>query len=303
MGRVEMTTKCILIVGGDSFLGKTLTTHLFALGHSVTTTTRQKEQVGPNKIYVDLAQLPNQIPVGFDVCILLAGIWNYQECESSPLAWTVNVDNMQLFAGQLLKSNSHVTFVSSNTVFGGHRPWCNEDDPHTPAFAYAKHKAAGESAILKTAAAGSAEDRLSIVRLTKILGVETSPIPSWLDDFAAGKPVTPFSDLIFSPVSIEFAAKGVAQIALSELHGNFHLSGKENIDYFRFAINLAENFGFDPSIIIPITSTEAGISIPFLPAYSGLGMNRTQSMVGISPQPLVDVMNDLLNQYKSGTTS
>jgi dTDP-4-dehydrorhamnose reductase len=294
-----MKTKRILIVGGDSFLGHKLANDLGLLGHSVTTTTRQKEKVNNNSILLDLAELPKILPTNFDYSILLAGIWNYQECETSQVAWKVNVDNMQLLAKHLLLSGSKVSFVSSNTVFGGERPWCHENDEHSPMFAYAEHKSAGESAILKTAAAGSFEDRLSIVRLTKILGVETSPIPGWLDDFAAGKPVTPFSDLIFAPISVEFAAKGVAQIALSELNGNFHLSGKENIDYCRFAINLAEHFGFDPSIIKPTTSTEAGVSISFLPTYSGLGMNRTQSMLGISPQTLTEVMDDLLKQYKS----
>ncbi len=293
----------ILVVGGDSFLGKTLASSLIADGHYVVTTTRRPEEVDGSKILLDLAILPTELPTGFDHVILLAGIWNYQACETSADAWLVNVENMSKLSAQFVEQGSFVTFVSSNTVFGGERPWCHEDDDHTPQFAYAKHKAAGEAAIIEAVTAVKGIQRLNIVRLTKILSIDTPPLPSWLEDFEQGKVVTPFADLIFAPISVEFAASGVAKVSLSREPGNFHLSGSENINYVEFSRKLAEQFGFPLDLIEATTSQEKGVSIPFLPKYSGLGMERTQSVLGITPQTIGSVFDDLSKQRDLGVSN
>jgi dTDP-4-dehydrorhamnose reductase len=233
---------------------------------------------------------------------LLAGIWNYQACETSADAWLVNVENMSKISAQFVELGSFVTFVSSNTVFGGERPWCHEDDVHTPQFPYAKHKAAGEAAIIDAVTAVKGTQRLNIVRLTKILSMDTPPLPSWLEDFRKRKVVTPFADLIFAPISVEYAAAGVAKIALSGEAGNFHLSGSENINYVEFSRKLAKQFGFPLDLIKATTSKEKGVSIPFLPKYSGLGMERTQTLLNITPQTIDSVFEDLSKQRESGET-
>ena len=297
---VRMEGQRILVVGGDSFLGKTLASTLVGGGHHVVTTTRRPEEVGDLKILLDLAVLPTELPSGFDHVILLAGIWNYQACETSADAWLVNVENMSKISAQFVELGSFVTFVSSNTVFGGERPWCHEDDVHTPKFAYAKHKAAGEAAIIEAVTAAKCMQRLNIVRLTKILSIDTPPLPNWLEDFEHGNVVTPFADLIFAPISVEFAASGVAKVALSGEPGNFHLSGSENINYVDFSRKLAEQFGFVVDLIEATTSQEKGVSIPFLPKYSGLGMERTQTLLGIIPQTIDGVFEDLSKQRASG---
>jgi len=49
-------------------------------------------------------------------------------------------------------------------------------------------------------------------------------------------------------------------------------------------------------LIAPTTAKEKGVSIPFMPRYSGIGMQRTMELSGIRPQPLEDVVSDLTSQ-------
>ena len=109
---------------------------------------------------------------------------------------------MTRLAKILLEQDIFVTFVSSNTVFGGERPWCNEDDFHDPLFAYAQHKAAAEAAISELAVNLNKTNCFNIVRLTKILGIQTSPIPNWIGSLERGELINPFKDLIFAPISV-----------------------------------------------------------------------------------------------------
>jgi hypothetical protein len=57
---------------------------------------------------------------------------------------------------------------------------------------------------------------------------------------------------------------------------------------------LAEKMGIESRLIAPTTATAKGVQIAFKPRYSGLGMKRTTELSGLKPQPLADVVDDLL---------
>lgn len=288
----------ILVVGGDSLVGGAVIKALKDQGKQVVSTTRQRQTLGHDRLFLDF-ELPGSlvIPEGVSSALIIAAATNYDRCDRDPQARVINVGLIPRLARSLLEQGLHVTFVSTNSVFGGETPWPSEDAPHAPGIPYAQQKSDGESAIREAAAELGASDRLCVTRLTKILATDTSPIPAWRDSWSRGQPVEPFADLVFAPMSVNFVGRSLAHIGELRLPGNFHLSGSENVSYVAFAKAIAKKIGISLSLIQPTTAIEKGVHIAFKPTYSGIGMDRTTHLTGIIPQSLDQVLDDLFPDH------
>ncbi len=283
-----------LVVGGDSLVGGGLLRALERRGHRALASTRRRYTIDEKRVHLDFeSDEPFRVPPGIDYVYIVAAATNYERCEKDPLAYRINVELIPRLVAGLLEQGVFVTFISTNSVFGGERPWPGEDDPHAPGIAYAKQKDEAEQVIRADARRLKAEDRLNIVRLTKIMDENTSPLPNWFAAWERGEAVQPFSDLIFAPMSVQFVGEALATIGEKRRSGNLHLSGAENVSYVDLANNLAKVMGVDSSLIIPTTAEEKGVIIPFKPRFSGLGMQRTTQLTGINPQTILGVANDL----------
>ena len=283
-----------LVVGGDSLVGGALVRALECHGHAAYASTRRKDTVTERRVFLDFeSEAPVRVPPGVGYAFIVAAATNYERCEKDPQAHRINVEFIPRAAASLLGQGIFVTFISTNAVFGGDRPWPNEDDPQAPGIAYARQKAEAEKAIRAAARRLQAEDNLNIVRLTKVLDRDTPPLPAWFAAWRRGDAVQPFSDLIFAPMTVRFTGEALAAIGEKRIAGNLHLSGARNVSYAEFADSLAAGLGVDRRLIAPTTAVEKGVSIPFKPRYSGLGMQRTTALAGIYPQTLADVASDL----------
>jgi dTDP-4-dehydrorhamnose reductase len=282
------------VVGGDSLVGGGLVQALSRRGNHVYSSTRREASVGKRRVFLDFESEETFKPphdVGY--AFIVAAATNYDRCEKDPLAHKINVELIPKLITSLLEAGIFVTFVSTNSVFGGERPWPQEEDPHSPGIAYAVQKDKAEKVVQASAKALRAEQRLNIVRLTKILDRKTPPLPNWFEAWQLGEAVQPFSDLIFAPMSVQFASKALAVIGEQRVTGELHLSGAENVSYVEFASALALAKGIDPRLVSPTTANAKGIHIAYKPRFSGLGMRRTTTMTGIHPQTLTDVVSDL----------
>jgi dTDP-4-dehydrorhamnose reductase len=286
-----------LVVGGDSLVGGGLYRALERRGRRPLASTRRPGTVGERRVLLDFeSDAPFRAPAGVDYAFVVAAATNYDRCEKDPLAKKINVELIPRAVASLLEQGVFVTFISTNSVFGGERPWPHEDDPHAPGIAYARQKDEAEDVIRAEAKRLKAEERLNITRLTKILDRNTSPLPAWFAAWRKGEPVQPFHDLVFAPMSVQFVGESLATLGEKRVPGNLHLSGAENVSYVKFAQALAARLGVDERLIAPTTATAKGIHIAFKPTYSGLGMERTTRLTGLRPQTLDEVVRDLTEE-------
>ena len=289
-----------LVVGGDSLVGGGLLRALVRRGHKVLTSTRRRDTLDEKRVYLDFeSDAPFRVPPGIDYVYIVAAATNYERCEKDPLAYRINVELIPRLVASLLEQGVFVTFISTNSVFGGERPWPGEDDPHAPGIAYAKQKDEAEQVIRADVRRLKAEDRFNIVRLTKIMDENTSPLPNWFAAWARGEAVQPFADLIFAPMSVRFVGEALATIGEKLQPGHLHLSGAENVSYVDLAVKLAGVAGVDVRLIEPTTSEKKGIHIPFKPRYSGIGMQKTSALTGLQPQAIDDVVLDLVRDRRT----
>ena len=291
---MEHTDSSFLVCGADSLVGGGLIKALARRGSEPVVSTRRTETVGGTRILIDFLdadtfRLPSQVSYVF----VVAAATNYERCEKDPSARRINVQSTPQFVRAALEQGVFVTFISTNSVFGGELPWPDEDAPHAPGIEYARQKHEAEKAVRQAAEELGAEDRLNIVRLTKILSPETPPLPNWREAWKRGDSVEPFSDLIFSPMSVPFVGESLARIGELRVPGNLHLSGAENVSYVDLAVALAKRWEVDPSKIVKTSSVEKGVHIAFKPRYSGLGMSKTTRVSGIPPQTLESVVEDI----------
>jgi dTDP-4-dehydrorhamnose reductase len=291
-----------LVVGGDSLVGSSTVIAFAEKGIRCLSSTRRREAVGGNRVFMDFEnEEPFRAPKGLEVALVIAAATNYDRCETDPSARVTNVELIPRAIENLLSQGIHVTFISTNSVFGGDREWPHEDDPHHPQIAYALQKSEGEAAVLRSAERLGALNRLNIVRLTKIMNSTVPPLPAWIATWKRGEVVTPFEDLVFAPISTRYVGSSLVTIAESRLSGNLHLSGAENVDYVRFATMLAQRLGFDDGLIAPTTSVEKGIHIAFKPRFSGLGMERTSKLTGLLPQTPEELIEDIVHDLEKNS--
>ena len=97
--------KKILIIGGDSKIGKYLIPSLKKNNYSIILTTRNKKKLKKNKIFLDLSKIEKfLIPQNIDSAIFLASITKIKDCEDNyKQAYKVNGTNTLKLINKLIE--------------------------------------------------------------------------------------------------------------------------------------------------------------------------------------------------------
>src|SRR5690606_36731827 len=117
---LRMSGSGYLVVGGDSFVGKGTIAALRGRGHRVLGTTRRPDSVSAERILLDFEKPETiSLPGGVDYAFVIAAATNYDRCETDPMARVINVELIPRAVAALLEQGAFVTFISTNSVFGG----------------------------------------------------------------------------------------------------------------------------------------------------------------------------------------
>ena len=157
---------------------------------------------------------------------------------------------------------------------------------------YAAEKAAVEQSLL---AAGSLA---TICRLAKVLTGRLPLVAHWLTDLAANRPISAFNDLNVSPVSLGYVAEFLLRAIRQPQGGIFQISGAQELSYCALAKALAKRCGSPASLVHCRSGHEAGIDLPAFPRHPSLDGSRTRAILGLSPQPLPDLLDELVISFE-----
>jgi dTDP-4-dehydrorhamnose reductase len=269
-----------LVVGADGLVGAALFRRLRKAEVYAAATTRRRENVREDCIYLDLVEKAGgwEWPWPIQVAIICAGITKAQACKDDPNSTAItNVHGISTLIGSLVAAGAFVVFLSTNQVFDGARPCQLPGAPFAPITEYGRQKAQVEEQMAQYG------NSVAIVRFSKILGPQPALIPAWVDNLRSGKPIHPFSDMTMAPIPLSCAVSVLLFAAQFRLGGIIQVSGQEDIPYSDAACIGATALGIDAQLVQPVTAAELGTYTEPVPAFTSLNVDRLREEFGLVP--------------------
>jgi dTDP-4-dehydrorhamnose reductase len=285
-----------LVVGGSGLIGAALACALSASSIVWSTARRPLPHCNGRLLQLDLLHAYDVDLPTVDVAFLCAGVSAFAVCEADPVGTSaVNVTATCELAKRLLRQGTFVVFLSTSAVFDGATALPSELVTPSPTTSYGKQKVAAEQSLLEM---DMGYGRVAVVRLTKVLTARTPVITRILESLTSGTTVSAFVDLFISPISLPYAVQALISVGSRRLGGVFHLSGSEELSYAQLTRALGANLGASPSLVDEEevdSQTGRSRSILFRPRYPALGMPRTRQVLGIEPEPIASVVNNIVS--------
>jgi dTDP-4-dehydrorhamnose reductase len=181
---------------------------------------------------------------------------------------------------------------SSDYIFDGESgPYLESSRPNPINF-YGKSKLASENQIKM------AKIKSTIIRTNLLFGNTSLNKPSFVsnlvDSFKHNQKVKVVDTLYSSPILTNDIAFGVLRVILLESFGIFNFSGPNYLSRYGIARAIADVFGYNPNLIIPIQLSDIEFQAR-RPIKAGLLNHKAQKQLGIQFQNITDA----LREYKS----
>lgn len=292
----------ILVTGCNGLLGSNLVFQA-AEGHRVIATTRE-HALSAGQVELAVMDISNEAEVHSvlmqfrpDLIIHCAAETNVDLCEAQPeRAERINSDGTRHVACVAAELGAVVVFVSSDSVFDGHRGGYSETDQTGPLNVYSRTKLLGEQAVLEMS------DKNLVVR-TNMFGWNMLPkksLSEWcLAQLREGKQIHGFADVLFSPLLVNDIASLILEIYSTGLCGLFHLGARDHTSKYEFARRIARQFGLDDSIVESSNLGAASLSAP-RPKRTYLDVSKVTAALGRAMPSIDDGIEQFHELERSG---
>jgi dTDP-4-dehydrorhamnose reductase len=278
----------ILVIGGESQMGRALVSRLKQAGQHVHATYFHNDQIPADRSFLDLSGDITrwQIPEPIDAAILCAGITSLDQCRTQPdSSRVVNVENTLHLAKRIAQTGAAIFFPSSNLVFNGRVPFQKATAPINPCCEYGRQKAETEQGLTVLT------EKVWIVRFTKIIGPDMALLRHWATDLQQGKIVHPFANKVLSPISLDFAIDVIIAIIQRERYGIWQVSANEDVTYEQIAQYLAHKMGVSQKLIKPVSVDQSELFLETNPEHTTLDTTRLKVELGITPPYVWDMID------------
>jgi len=244
----------VLITGGSGLLATNLALAMRDY-YSVTLGLHSRDISldGVEVITVDLDSIENLKSVVDlvkpNVIIHTAGLTSVEKCDADQkLAYHINVELAVNVARVCAEKEIGLVHISTDHLFTGEFSLVDETYSVQPINTYARTKAEAESRVLEV-------NPKAIVLRTNFYGWGTSYRSSFSDiiiqTLRAGKKITLFNDVFYTPILIEVMAQTIHELINAKAHGIFHVVGDQRISKYEFGLKLAKEFNLDINLIMP----------------------------------------------------
>lgn len=183
-----------------------------------------------------------------DLIIHTAGLTNIEDCEKNPdLAKKVNTILPAEIAKACKNFRIPLVHISTDHLFSGNEQMLTEDFVITPMNSYAVTKAEAERLVSEI------YPEALIIR-TNFFGWGTSYRSSFSDQILkslrAGKEITLFEDVFFTPILAEFLILAIHELIEMRVSGIYHVVSDERISKYDFGVALARIFRLNENLIL-----------------------------------------------------
>lgn len=278
----------LLIIGADGLLGSALRSHCRAVGIENIVSSRRPATGESGTVTLDLALPASAWPdfTSYKSAVLCAGITSLDQCRKNPaLTSHINVAQTIKLAHTLAEAGVFTTFISTNLVFDGSKPLRPVSDQPCPGTEYGRQKMEVEKALVQLG------KQVAIVRLTKVIHRQMQLIQDWKNQLSEGRAITPFDDLVCSPITLPATVDAITTIAINQKYGIWHLSSDTDISYAAIARQIAELHQLDESLIRP-ASCRTRTDWEHVPAHTTLDASRSVAEIGFHIKSPADTIRE-----------
>jgi len=186
--------------------------------------------------------------------INLVALADVDKCEIDPnLAYRTNTRVAENLAGWVsARDSARLAHISTDQVYDS--PGLNAEDNIVIRNMYAMTKRASELAVMM--APGALALRVNFFGKSRAPG-RSSFSDMLINTFKNGKPITLFTDIMFSPLSLKTLSEMIVTAAMSEASGVYNLGSRDGMSKRDFAVALADRLG------LPLSSAKDGTSDDF----------------------------------------
>jgi len=280
----------ILITGAEGQLGKALQFSLIDKFKILPTTwnpvlnSRKKSNVSKLDITIkdDVSKCIDSFAP--DIIINCAAYSDVDSNEiNKDLAHEVNVNGLHNLINSSDK-NTYIIQISSDYVFHGAEGPYDEDDHTFPVNYYGKTKLEAENILRGT------RRRWVIIRPNVLYSDNLfckGNFFAWVyKSLSKGQTISVVTDQISNPTSIHQLVISIFQSILLMYEGILHIGSDDYMSRYEFALIIAEVFGFDTSLIVPIDTKlllkRMKTYTAERPVNSGLKVDKIQRELNIS---------------------
>jgi dTDP-4-dehydrorhamnose reductase len=232
-----------------------------------------------------------------DVIINTAAMTQVDQCETEQEAcWKNNVLAVENVANVCGKSGSHLIHVSTDFIFDGTHGPLDESAVPNPISFYGKSKLAAEEIIQRS------KLNWTIIRTVLVYGItkdmSRSNIVLWVKkSLEEGKTINVVNDQWRTPTLAEDLAMGCYLAAIKNAKGIYNITGYEMMTPYDIAIQTAEFFGLDKSLINQTDSTK--FKQPAArPPKTGFIIDKARKELGYAPRSFKEGLKVLAEQIR-----
>ncbi|KKQ34449.1 MAG: dTDP-4-dehydrorhamnose reductase [Microgenomates group bacterium GW2011_GWA2_37_6] len=190
-----------------------------------------------------------------DVVVHAASLGNVDYCETHKKeAKDVNIKGTKNVLSACKKTGAKMIFTSSNAIYDGENPPFSEDSPANPLDYYGKTKIESEKLIKKSGAP------FVILRLMTMYGWpekggRSNPAVWVIEELKNKRKINVVSDIynnhLYAGQAVDAVWKVIKGNRKNEI---YNIAGEDCVSRFELALEVAEVFKLDASLINPVTS-------------------------------------------------
>lgn len=262
-----------LIIGTDGFLGHSIAEKL---GRHVIRTSH-KHRNGYTYLNLNNDVKGWEVPSNINTVYFCAACTSIDYCrKNSQESYLVNVTNTIALMKKFVEQGLTIIYPSTTSVFDGKKSFRKIEESVCPFNEYGRQKAEVENKLMRLKA------KISIIRFSKILGPNIPLISNWIKQLKNNLIIQPFSDMVLSPISLDFAVQVMIGVAQSQKYGIWQVSGKEDINYSSLAKLIVKKMGFDQKLIQPHKVGDSELNLETIPQYTTLDTSRIENELNLT---------------------
>jgi len=233
-----------------------------------------------------------------EVIINTAAMTQVDQCEGErTLCWKANVTGLENLVAACSKDQIHLVHISTDFIFDGSHGPLDETARPDPVNFYGESKLAGEKVVQESTIPWT------ILRTVLVYGVtpdmSRSNIVLWVKkSLEDGKTIHVVNDQWRTPTLAEDLAMGCLLAAKKKAKGLYHISGEEMMTPYDIAMQTADFFKLNKSLIQATDSTK--FKQPARrPLKTGFIITKAKTELGFQPHSFKEGLAVVASQLKS----